>query len=216
MMLKPVILTLVNLVLVEKHLTVPKPVEYKSKVVNEPKVWSDAPIIEEYVSDSDDENVSKASEEQEKPSCAFIDTVKHVKTLRQTIQDQQTCSQNLKVDQRDWAGLKSKRMGLGYGYTKKACFVCGSYSHLIRDCDFYEKKMAKQVELNKENGKSTGPKENRPVWNNVQRLNHQNKCVSTAVLTKTGKFPVNAARQNFSSQAASTRTARKVNTTRPK
>nr|GEX50770.1 ribonuclease H-like domain-containing protein [Tanacetum cinerariifolium] len=57
--------------------TVPKPVESKPKVVNEPKVWSDAPIIEEYESDSDDEYVSKALVEQEKPSCAFIDTVKH-------------------------------------------------------------------------------------------------------------------------------------------
>nr|GEU70462.1 hypothetical protein [Tanacetum cinerariifolium] len=81
--------------------TMPKPVESKPKAVSEPKVWSDAPIIEEYESDSDDEYVSKASVKQEKPSCAFINTVKHVKTLRQTIQDQDTCSQNPKVDKRD-------------------------------------------------------------------------------------------------------------------
>ncbi|GJS00911.1 hypothetical protein Tco_0317419 [Tanacetum coccineum] len=64
-------------------------------------------------------------------------------------------------------------------------------------------------------GKGTGQGENRPVWNNVQRLNHQNKFVPKAVLTKTGRFPVNAARQNLSSQAAATSTARKVNTARP-
>nr|GEX43325.1 hypothetical protein [Tanacetum cinerariifolium] len=81
--------------------TVPKPVESKPKVVNELKVWSVAPIIKEYESDIDDEYVSKASVEQEKPSCAFINTVKHVKPPRQTIQDQDTCSQNPKVDQRD-------------------------------------------------------------------------------------------------------------------
>nr|GEU54587.1 putative ribonuclease H-like domain-containing protein [Tanacetum cinerariifolium] len=196
--------------------TVPKPVKSKPKVINDPKVWSDAPIIEEYESDSDDEYVSKALVEQKKPSCAFINIVKHVKTLRQTIQDQDTCSQNPKVDQRDWTSLKSKRMGLGYGYTKKACFVCGSFSYLIRDYDFHEKRMATQVELNKQKGTSTGPRENIPVWNNVQRLNHQNNFVPTAVLTKTGRFPVNAARQNFTSQATSTRTARKVNTDRPK
>nr|GEW39417.1 ribonuclease H-like domain-containing protein [Tanacetum cinerariifolium] len=57
--------------------TMPKPVESKPKVVNKPKVWSDAPIIEEYESDSDDEYVSKSSVEQDKPSCAFINTVKH-------------------------------------------------------------------------------------------------------------------------------------------
>nr|GEU80449.1 hypothetical protein [Tanacetum cinerariifolium] len=72
--------------------TVPKPVESKPKVINDPKVWSDAPIIEKYESDSDDEYVFKASVDQEKPSCAFINTVKHVKTSRQTIQDQETCS----------------------------------------------------------------------------------------------------------------------------
>ncbi|GKA57538.1 reverse transcriptase domain-containing protein, partial [Tanacetum coccineum] len=64
-------------------------------------------------------------------------------------------------------------------------------------------------------GKGTGQGENRPMWNNVQRLNFQNKFVPKAVLTKTGIFPVNTARQNLSSQAATTSTARKVNTARP-
>ncbi|GKF45349.1 hypothetical protein Tco_0131901 [Tanacetum coccineum] len=72
--------------------------------------------------------------------------------------------------------------------------------------------MAKQVELNKQKGKGTGQRENRPVWNNVQRLN---KFIPKAVLTKTGIFSVNTARQNLFSQAAETSTARKVNTARP-
>ncbi|GJY47361.1 putative ribonuclease H-like domain-containing protein [Tanacetum coccineum] len=72
------------------------------------------------------------------------------------------------------------------------------FNHLIRDCDFHEKRMAKQVELNKKKGKGTGQGENRLVWNNVQRSNHQNKFVPKAVLTKTGIFPVNTTRQNLS------------------
>nr|GEY84346.1 ribonuclease H-like domain-containing protein [Tanacetum cinerariifolium] len=48
---------------VETLESMPKPVESKPKVVSEPKVWSDAPIIEEYESDSDDEYVFKASVE---------------------------------------------------------------------------------------------------------------------------------------------------------
>nr|GEV66222.1 hypothetical protein [Tanacetum cinerariifolium] len=107
--------------------TVPKPVANEPKAVSEPKVWPDAPIIEEYESDSDGEH----------------------------------------------------------------------------------------IELNKQKGKHTDPRENKPVWNNVQIINHQNKFVPV-VLTKTGRFPVNAARQNFTSQASSTSTARKVNTARPK
>nr|GEW10007.1 copia protein [Tanacetum cinerariifolium] len=90
-----------------------------------------------------------------------------------------------------------------------------AFVNIVKDCDFHEKRMAKQVELDKLKGKSTGPKENRPVWNTVQILNHQNKFVPTRVLTKTGRFPINAARQNFSSQTSSTSIARKDNTTKP-
>ncbi|GJS78987.1 ribonuclease H-like domain-containing protein, partial [Tanacetum coccineum] len=194
---------------------VPKPIVVEPKVVSQPNVWSDAPINEEYESDSDDEYVIQPSKEQEKPSFAFVNTVKHVKTPRETVKEQNTYSPSPKADKRDWNGLMSKRLGLGYGFTKKACFVCGSFSYLIRDSDFHEKRMAKQVELNKRKGKGTSQGENRSVWNNVQRLNHQNKFVPKAVLTKTGIFPVNTARQNLSSQAATTSTARKVNIARP-
>ncbi|GJW36001.1 putative ribonuclease H-like domain-containing protein [Tanacetum coccineum] len=151
----------------------------------------------------------------EKPSFAFVNTVKHVKTPRETVKEQNTYSPSPKADKRDWNGLISKRLGLGYEFTKKACFVCDSFSHLIRDYDFHEKRMAKQVELNKKKGKGTGQGENRLVWNNVQRLNHQNKFVLKAVLTKNGIFPVNTARQNLSSQVATTSTAKAVNTARP-
>ncbi|GJV86640.1 ribonuclease H-like domain-containing protein [Tanacetum coccineum] len=180
---------------VETLESVPEPVIVEPKVVSQPKVWSDAPIIEEYESDSDDEYVIQPSKEQERPSFAFVNTVKHVKTPRETVKEQNTYSPSPKTDKRDWNAL--------------------IFSHLIKDCDFHEKRMAKQVELNKKKGKGTGQGENRLVWNNVQRLNHQNKFVSTIVLTRTGRIPVNTARQNPSSQVATTGTARKVNTARP-
>ncbi|GKA12392.1 ribonuclease H-like domain-containing protein [Tanacetum coccineum] len=132
----------------ETHETMPEPVVNEPKVVSQPKVWSDAPIIEEYESDSDDEHVSVPSKEQETPSFAFINTVKHVKTPRQTVKEQNTCSKSPKPDKKDCSGLMSKKLGLGYRFTKKACFVCGKFSHLIRDCDFHEKRMAKQAKLN--------------------------------------------------------------------
>ncbi|GJV43630.1 putative reverse transcriptase domain-containing protein [Tanacetum coccineum] len=174
---------------------VPEPVVVEPNVVSQPKVCPDAPIIEEYDSDSDDEY--------------------HVQTPRDTVKEQNTYSPSPKANKRVWNGLMSKRLGLGYGFTKKACFVCGSFSHLIRDCDFYEKRMAKQVELNKKKGKGTSQGENRPLWNNVPRLNHQNKFVPIAVLTRTGRIPVNTASHNFNSQAVSTSAARKVNAVRP-
>ncbi|GJT38041.1 putative ribonuclease H-like domain-containing protein [Tanacetum coccineum] len=148
---------------------VSEPVVNESNVECQPKVWSDAPIIEEYESDSEDECVSIPTKQQETPSFAN----KQVKTPRETVKNQFTHSQKPKVDKKD----------LGHGFTVRACFVCGSLNHLIRDCDFHEKRMARKAELN--NG-----------WNNVQRVNKQNQFVPSAVLTRTGKIPVNTAKVN--------------------
>ncbi|GJV67267.1 retrovirus-related pol polyprotein from transposon TNT 1-94 [Tanacetum coccineum] len=166
--------------------SVPELVVNEPKGLSQPKIWNDAHIIEEYESDSDDECVSKPSLEQEKPSFASINTAKHVKSRRESVKYHNTFIQSPKVDKRDWNGLMSKKLGLGYGFTKMGCFVCGSLSRLIRDCDFYEKRMARQAELNKK-----------------------------MVLTSTGRLPVNTARQNSTSPAVSTSAARKVNAVRP-
>ncbi|GJX74453.1 hypothetical protein Tco_0313048 [Tanacetum coccineum] len=178
---------------------VSEPVVNESNVECQPKVWSDAPIIKEYESDSEDEYVSIPTKEQETPSFAN----QQVKTPRETVKNQFTHSQKPKVDKKE----------LGYGFTVRACFVCGSLNHLIRDCDFHEKRMARKAELN--NG-----------WNNVQRVNKQNQFVPSAVLTRTGKIPVSTARasgtknfstarQSFNRQAVPTSTAMKVNTSKP-
>ncbi|GKA52953.1 hypothetical protein Tco_0746268, partial [Tanacetum coccineum] len=121
----------------------------ESNVECQPKVWSDAPIIEEYESDSEDEYVSIPTKEQEIPSFAN----QQVKTPRETVKNQFTHSQKPKADKKE----------LGYGFTARACFVCGSFSHLIRDCDYHEKRMAKQVELNKQKmAKGNGSGESKP------------------------------------------------------
>ncbi|GJX10427.1 ribonuclease H-like domain-containing protein [Tanacetum coccineum] len=111
-----------------------EPVVNESNVECQPKVWSDAPIIEEYESDSEDEYVSIPIKEKETPSFAN----KQVKTPRETVKNQFTHSQKPKVGKKE----------LGYGFTIRASFVCGSLNHLIRDCDFHEKRMARKAELN--------------------------------------------------------------------
>ncbi|GJR91684.1 zinc knuckle CX2CX4HX4C containing protein [Tanacetum coccineum] len=58
----------------------------------------------------------------------------------------------------------------------------------LKNCDFHEKMMAKQAELNNRMSKGSSQREIRPVWNNVQRVNHQNQFVPKAVLTRTGRF----------------------------
>ncbi|GJT21394.1 ribonuclease H-like domain-containing protein [Tanacetum coccineum] len=73
----------------------------------------------------------------------------------------------------------------------------------------------------KSRGRVTAQKEVRPVWNNAQRVNHQNKLthphlkrnfISTAVLTKSNNVLVNTAKQSSSREAVSNSTARYVNT----
>nr|GFB12126.1 ribonuclease H-like domain-containing protein [Tanacetum cinerariifolium] len=90
----------------------------KNKVVCEPKVWTDAPIIEEYESDSDNDSVSNVQEDKEKPSFAFTDSVKQVKTSRENIKEISTTNHSPKIEKQDRSG--HTRKGLGYDFTRKA------------------------------------------------------------------------------------------------
>ncbi|GKC12899.1 hypothetical protein Tco_1009681 [Tanacetum coccineum] len=73
------------------------------------------------------------------------------------------------------------------------------------------KRMAKKSVL-KNMGKNTSQREIRPVWNSAQRINHQNKFVPSAVLTRFGRAPVSAAKQSSLRATTSTSTFRPVNT----
>nr|GEZ14819.1 ribonuclease H-like domain-containing protein [Tanacetum cinerariifolium] len=126
-------------------------------------------------------------------SVKSVKLVKPVKTVEQT-KKSKNFSSSPKVDRKDWHGKMTKKLGLGFGFTKKACFVCSSMSQLIKDCTFYEDRMAKKSVLPNNVGKGTGHKESRPVWNNVQRINHQNKFAPTAVFTRNSTPRVNTAR----------------------
>ncbi|GKB63847.1 ribonuclease H-like domain-containing protein [Tanacetum coccineum] len=178
----------------ETHESMPEPVVNEPKVVSQPKVWSDAPIIEEYESDSEDEHVSLPTKEQETPSFSFINTIKHVKTPRQTVKEQNTCSQSPKPDKKDCSGLMAKKLGLGYGFTKKACF----WSNQMRLASL------------EQYAKSESSK---PICSvNTTRTSGTN-IVNTA--RTSGTNTVNTARHNFNRQAVPTNAARKVNTVKP-
>nr|GEU63139.1 putative ribonuclease H-like domain-containing protein [Tanacetum cinerariifolium] len=81
-----------------------------------------------------------------------------------------------------------KSRGHKHSWNRKACFVCKSVNHLIKDCDYYAKKIVQK-----------------PVWNHAMRVNHQNSArmthpysnkqvVPTAVLTRSRLVPLNAVR----------------------
>ncbi|GJY47218.1 putative ribonuclease H-like domain-containing protein [Tanacetum coccineum] len=80
--------------------------------------------------------------------------------------------------------MMTQKLGDGFDFKKKACSVCGSLNHLIKDCNFYENKMV---------GKS--------VLNN-----------KAAILAKSGQALVNTAKQSSHRATISVSTARHVNT----
>ncbi|GJS06788.1 putative ribonuclease H-like domain-containing protein [Tanacetum coccineum] len=73
--------------------------------------------------------------------------------------------------------VEPRELGEGYSFTKKKCFVCGSLSHLIKDYDYYEKKMAREAEFKKQRVFNTGNRVEKPVWTNANRVNHANQSV---------------------------------------
>ncbi|GJT33866.1 putative ribonuclease H-like domain-containing protein [Tanacetum coccineum] len=135
--------------------------------LEQPKdVRPSAPIVEECEFDSDDDCVTRPSIEQNKPSYAKINFVKSNENTRKSVIEQNTYrqagnlrkSQSLRVDKRNWNGLMTQKLGDGFEFNKKACFVCGNLNHLIKDCNFYENKMVGKSMLNKRKLDQTAPK----------------------------------------------------------
>ncbi|GJX02383.1 hypothetical protein Tco_0186296 [Tanacetum coccineum] len=159
--------------------------------------------------DSDNDSVFRPKTDQTKPKFTKINFVKsdeNVKSINKENTHRQEeyprKSQSPRDNRRNWNGMMTQKLGNGFELTKKACFVCGSFNHLIKDCDFHDKKMVEKPVLNNK-GRVTGQRENRLVCNNAQRVNHQNKCthphpkrnlVPTTVLTKSQQVPVNTAK----------------------
>nr|GEU59865.1 hypothetical protein [Tanacetum cinerariifolium] len=140
-----------------------------------------APIIEDWVSDSEDESKGKPMTTQKEPS--FVQSTEHVKTPRTFVKpfEHTTQAKNLRKD-------IPKSRGHKHNWTRKACFVCISLNHLIKDCNYYEKKMVQKL-----------------VRNHAMRVNHQHSAkmthphtnrhvVPTTVLTRSRLVPLNAAR----------------------
>ncbi|GJU71703.1 hypothetical protein Tco_1263108 [Tanacetum coccineum] len=194
----------------------------KSKTVR-----SSAPLIEDWESDSDDDCVIRPSAVQTKPKFTktnFVKSVKNVKFVNKENTHRQAeyprKGQSPRSNRKNLNGMMTQKLGNGFEFIKKACFVCGSFNHLIKDCDFHDNKMIENPMLNR-NRRVTGQREIRPVWNNAQRVNYQNKLthphpkrsfVPTTVATKSGQVPVNAAKQSSPRAAASISTARYVTT----
>ncbi|GJU51400.1 hypothetical protein Tco_1220955 [Tanacetum coccineum] len=154
--------------------TVKKPIVETSEAkasADKPKVVrknNGAPIIEDWVSDSEEEDVPQAKKEKKivKSSFAkikFVKSKEQVKSPRKTTVKQgnqnRLNTHSPRGNQRNWNNMMSQRLGSNFEMINKACYVCGSFDHLQYNCDnhqrqFNNKKMVK------------------PVWNYTQRVNH--------------------------------------------
>ncbi|GJT04548.1 putative ribonuclease H-like domain-containing protein [Tanacetum coccineum] len=180
------------------------------------------PLIEDRISDSKDENETEFKSKQRKPSFAKIEFVKsneHVKTPRESVKKVESNkqakyprknSESPRGNKRNWNNLMTQKLGSNFEFKNKACYVCGSFNHLIKDYDFYEKKIVEK-----------------PVWNNARRVNHQNSqrmnhphpkrnFVPRVVLMKSGLKTLNTPRQNSSRAAISVNIVRPINTAYPR
>ncbi|GKB75620.1 hypothetical protein Tco_0942515 [Tanacetum coccineum] len=109
-----------------------EPVVVEPKVVSQPKVLNDEPIIEEWHSDCDDEEIVVEPKEIKRTVKPGFKKVEPINARKETV--------------RPWNNCMTNKHGLGF--TKKVCFVCRSPNHLIKDCNFHENRMARKPVLN--------------------------------------------------------------------
>nr|GEX45144.1 hypothetical protein [Tanacetum cinerariifolium] len=153
-----------------------KPSKYMSQTLR-----PDARIVKDWISDSEDETEIESVPNQREPSC--VKSSAHVNTSREFVKKVEPNKQakNPRTN-------NQKSRGHKINWKQKACFVCRSLNHLIKDCDYYKKQMVQK-----------------PVWNSAIRVNDQNlvrmthphsnrHVVPTIVLTRSRLVSLNAAR----------------------
>nr|GEW78396.1 ribonuclease H-like domain-containing protein [Tanacetum cinerariifolium] len=138
-----------------------------------------APIIKDWVSDLEDD--SEAEILQNAPS--FVQPTEQVKTPRPSVKTIETA---IPVGTHKTA--IPKPISIDNRRNRKACFVCKSLTHLIKDCDFYEKKMAHTPARNHAH------RRNYQQYASMTLLNPQKHVVTTAVLTKSKLVSITAAK----------------------
>ncbi|GJS42109.1 putative ribonuclease H-like domain-containing protein [Tanacetum coccineum] len=135
--------------------------------------------------------------------------------ILQLVSEQHSNKEAHTVNRKNWNDRMERELGEGYSFTKKKCFVCGSLSHLIKDCDYYEKKMAREAEVKRV--VNTGNGVAKPVWTNASRINHANQFVPRSVQLNAGRPKFNSVRPHINTGRTNINSVRpKVNSVSPK
>ncbi|GJY66305.1 putative ribonuclease H-like domain-containing protein [Tanacetum coccineum] len=107
----------------------------------EPKVvrkCDDAPSIEEWVPDDEEEDASQPKTEKKivRPSIVkkeFVKSKQQEKTARKIVKEVEQHRQNThspRGNQRNWNNMMSQKLESNFEMFNKACYVCGSFDHL--------------------------------------------------------------------------------------
>nr|GEW13647.1 hypothetical protein [Tanacetum cinerariifolium] len=99
-----------------------------------------APIIKDWVSDSEEDSETK---DPQQFVSSFAQSSKHVKTPRHSVQPIESTFQAATS-----VPASPKSNSSGNRKNSKACFVCKSVDHLIKDCDYRIKTMAQPTPRN--------------------------------------------------------------------
>ncbi|GJU04479.1 putative ribonuclease H-like domain-containing protein [Tanacetum coccineum] len=178
-----------------------------SKSVNEvePKKVrknNDAPIIEDWVSDDEEEDEPKPKSEKKIviPTAAKKESVKPEKLVKKSVRYAEMYrSQFPRGNQRNWNRQKSNQLGKDFVMYKKACFKCGSFNHLQYNCHNHQRRdITNRNNYNRVHAKNTHP--------NVLR-----NMSPKAVLLNTGLAPLNTAKSVYTAHPKQT-----VHCARPK
>ncbi|GKA74100.1 ribonuclease H-like domain-containing protein [Tanacetum coccineum] len=108
--------------------------------VEEPKKArenNDAPIIEDWVSDDEEEvePIPKVEKKTAIPTATKKESVKPEKPIRRSVRYAEMYrSQGPRGNQRNWNGQKSNQLGCNFVFNNKACFNCGSFDHIQYNC----------------------------------------------------------------------------------
>ncbi|GJZ73727.1 ribonuclease H-like domain-containing protein [Tanacetum coccineum] len=142
-------------------------------IVEKPKtIRPSAPIIEDWDTNSDNDSVFRPKTDQTKPKFTKINFVKsdeNVKSVNKENTHKQVeyprKSQSPRGNRRNWNGMMTQKLGNGFEFIKKACFVCRSFNHLIKDYDFHDNKMVEKPLLNNK-GRLLVKGHVEQLWNN--------------------------------------------------
>ncbi|GKF06253.1 hypothetical protein Tco_0036921, partial [Tanacetum coccineum] len=169
---------------------------------------NDAPIIEDWVSDDEEQDESKTKPE----SKTIIPTADKIeKPVKKSVRYAEMYrSQSRRGNQRNWNGQKSNQLGSEFVMYNKACFICGSFNHVRKNYTYHQKKKV-----------VSGNNYNRVDIDHYAKTSHHRthkNITPRAVLLRTGLKPLSTAKSVYTAHpkpTVDTVRPRVVNTARP-